>query len=164
MRHYSYYLALAAATLFSTAIHAKTIKATIYSTDETHETRGTITFKSSPGGLLIQPNLHTLPPGPHGFHIHQNPSCAKKGMSAGGHFDPQHTNTHLGPYHAGHLGDLPVLYVNAEGKSMTSLLAPHLTIDDIKGHSIMIHAGGDNYTDNPTLGGGGPRIACGVIR
>jgi Cu-Zn family superoxide dismutase len=28
----------------------------------------------------------------------------------------------------------------------------------------MIHAGGDNYADQPApLGGGGARIACGVI-
>ena len=28
----------------------------------------------------------------------------------------------------------------------------------------MIHAGGDNYSDQPQpLGGGGARIACGVI-
>jgi len=29
----------------------------------------------------------------------------------------------------------------------------------------MIHAGGDNHSDHPTaLGGGGARMACGVIR
>jgi Cu-Zn family superoxide dismutase len=29
----------------------------------------------------------------------------------------------------------------------------------------MIHAGGDNYADQPKpLGGGGERIACGVIQ
>jgi Cu-Zn family superoxide dismutase len=29
----------------------------------------------------------------------------------------------------------------------------------------MIHAGGDNYSDHPKrLGGGGARIACGVVK
>jgi Cu-Zn family superoxide dismutase len=29
----------------------------------------------------------------------------------------------------------------------------------------MIHAGGDNYSDQPVpLGGGGARIACGVVK
>ncbi|SUT85383.1 superoxide dismutase [Actinobacillus ureae] len=29
----------------------------------------------------------------------------------------------------------------------------------------MIHAGGDNHSDHPAaLGGGGPRMACGVWR
>ncbi len=32
------------------------------------------------------------------------------------------------------------------------------------GRSIMIHAGGDNYSDTPArLGGGGARVACGVV-
>jgi Cu-Zn family superoxide dismutase len=29
---------------------------------------------------------------------------------------------------------------------------------------MMIHAGGDNYSDKPkALGGGGKRVACGII-
>jgi Cu-Zn family superoxide dismutase len=45
------------------------------------------------------------------------------------------------------------------------VLAPRLKVADIKGRSLMIHAGGDNYSDLPVkLGGGGARIACGVIR
>jgi superoxide dismutase, Cu-Zn family len=162
MYKHIYQLGFSLLFVFSTSVTAT--QTTIYGTDEKHEIKGTITFKNSPGGLLIHPNLHTLPPGPHGFHLHQNASCGKNGLAAGGHLDPKKTSTHLGPYKTGHLGDLPVLYVNAEGKSLTTLIAPHLSLDDIKGHSIMIHAGGDNYTDNPTLGGGGPRIACGVIR
>jgi Cu-Zn family superoxide dismutase len=43
-------------------------------------------------------------------------------------------------------------------------VAPRLTVADIKGRAIMIHAHGDNYSDDPKpLGGGGARIACGVI-
>ena len=34
---------------------------------------------------------------------------------------------------------------------------------DIAGGRVMIHAGGDNYSDAPKpLGGGGARVACGV--
>ncbi|MDF1646537.1 MAG: superoxide dismutase family protein [Legionellaceae bacterium] len=144
--------------------HAESTTATIYSTDDTHTAKGTITFKDSPGGLLIEPHLHDLPPGPHGFHIHQNPSCRNQGVAAGGHFDPKQTNTHLGPYGEGHLGDLPVLYINADGETRSSLIAPRLSVENVKSHSIMIHAAGDNYTNAPPMGGGGPRIACGVIR
>mgnify|MGYP006210031799 CR=1 FL=1 len=37
-------------------------------------------------------------------------------------------------------------------------------IAEIKGHALMVHAGGDNHADMPKpLGGGGDRMACGVI-
>ncbi len=135
----------------------------MYSTDEKHEEKGEVRFETSPGGLMIHPDLHHLPPGPHGFHIHENKRCGEKGLAAGGHFDPKRTGKHLGPYLSGHAGDLPVLYVNADGLSRASMLAPHLTLDDIRKRSVIIHASGDNYTDSPPLGGGGPRIICGVI-
>ncbi|MCH9756550.1 MAG: superoxide dismutase family protein [Gammaproteobacteria bacterium] len=149
---------------FGLNTYASNITVKIYGTGDEHQAKGTISFEDSPGGLLIKPHLHDLPPGPHGFHIHQNPSCRNEGMAAGGHFDPKQTNTHLGPYENGHQGDLPVIYVNADNESSSSLIAPHLNIENIKGHSIIIHAGGDNYTNAPPMGGGGPRIACGVIR
>ncbi len=85
-------------------------------------------------------------------------------MAAGGHLDPSKTTQHLGPYSdQGHLGDLPALIVDKDGNANLPMLAPRLKIADILNHSLMIHAGGDNYSDNPTLGGGGARIACGVI-
>jgi Cu-Zn family superoxide dismutase len=81
---------------------------------------GSITASSSPYGTIFTPDLVGLSPGLHGFHVHQNPSCGTgekggnivPGLAAGGHFDPAGTNTHLGPYEKGHLGDLPALYVD----------------------------------------------------
>src|SRR5262245_34704067 len=77
---------------------------------------GTITAEDSTCGVLLTPNLNSLPGGIHGFHIHEKPSCADNGMAAGGHLDPAKTEEHNGPYaKKGHLGDLPVLIVNADG-------------------------------------------------
>ena len=60
---------------------------------------------------------------------------------------------------------MPFLYVGADGKAASPVLAPRLKVADLTGRSFMIHAGGDNYSDNPeALGGGGARVACGVIR
>lgn len=126
---------------------------------------GTIIATQKPYGVLLTPNLHNLPPGLHGFHIHQKPSCLENGMAAGDHFDPFHSSQHLGPYGKGHLGDLPVLEVDNNGNSTLPILAPRLRLTEIKNHSLIIHAGSDNYSDIPQkLGGGGARIACGIIK
>ena len=86
------------------------------------------------------------------------------GLAAGGHFDPNNTERHEGPQGEGHLGDLPVLYVDAAGNAMRNMWAPRLTTNDLKARAIIIHAGGDNYSDTPNkLGGGGARVACGVV-
>lgn len=132
---------------------------------------GTVTASDSGYGLMIKPALSGLPPGLHGFHVHENPSCSpaeKDGQmtaaqAAGGHYDPAKTNRHEGPYGNGHLGDLPALYVDQDGKAEYPVLAPRLKLADLEGRSLMVHAGGDNHSDHPApLGGGGGRMACGV--
>ncbi len=137
------------------------------------ESIGTVTASDTPYGLLLTPQLRGLAPGLHGFHVHQNADCglvvkdgkAVAALAAGGHYDPLQTGKHEGPYGKGHLGDLPALYVAADGKATLPLLAPRLKVSDLRGKSLMIHAGGDNYADVPeALGGGGARVACGPIR
>ena len=134
---------------------------------------GTVTLTDTPQGLKLAPALSGLMPGNHGFHIHEKPECAAglkdgkpaPGLAAGGHYDPASVGKHEGPAGKGHLGDLPVLTVGADGKATEAVVAPRLKTGDVKGRSLMIHAGGDNYADVPEkLGGGGGRIACGVIK
>lgn len=125
---------------------------------------GTIKADDTIYGLLLTPRLRDLPPGVHGFHVHQGAFCSNHGMGAGDHLDPLHTHSHQGPYEGdGHLGDLPVLIVNSQGKATLPVLAPRLKLYQIKDHALMIHAGGDNYSNDPKNGGGGARIACGVV-
>jgi Cu-Zn family superoxide dismutase len=134
---------------------------------------GTITVSESRYGLVFTPALHDLAPGVHGFHVHQNPSCApaeKDGkmtaaQAAGAHLDPAATNRHGEPWGDGHLGDLPALYVDAKGMATQPVLAPRLKRADLNGRALMVHAGGDNHADHPApLGGGGARVACGVVK
>lgn len=133
---------------------------------------GFIIAKDTPYGLQLTPSLEGFTPGPHGFHIHQNPDCSPKekggnvvpGLGAGGHYDPSNAGKHLGPYQEGHLGDLPYLLVDPKGEAKTPVLAPRVKVSDLKGRSVIIHAGGDNYSDIPKrLGGGGARVACGIV-
>jgi Cu-Zn family superoxide dismutase len=134
---------------------------------------GTVAISDTPHGLLLVPMLTGLMPGIHGFHVHQNADCGPAmkdgkqvaGLAAGGHYDPAATGKHEGPYAQGHVGDLPALYVGADGMANTPVLAPRLKTADVMGRSLMIHVGGDNYSDVPAaLGGGGARAACGIIK
>lgn len=144
-----------------------------YVTDQgTGKKIGTITAEQRPYGTLFTPNLSGLSPGMHGFHLHSEGNCGPKekngrmvpGLAAGGHYDPEGTGSHQGPYGNGHLGDLPALYADKSGKGTLPVMAPRLRLKDLKGHALIIHAGGDNYSDTPTpLGGGGARIACGMV-
>ena len=133
---------------------------------------GTVTVSETPYGVLFTPALTGLAPGVHGFHMHENPTCGpsekdgkpEAGWSAGGHFDPAKTGKHEGPYGKGHLGDLPAIVVASDGKAQSPVLAPRLKLADLQGRSLMIHAGGDNHADHPAaLGGGGARVACGIV-
>lgn len=135
---------------------------------------GTVSITESDKGLTFTPDLNGLPPGEHGFHVHAKGSCEpamKEGKpsaaeAAGGHLDPHSTGKHEGPEGMGHLGDLPVLVVNNDGKATDAVVAPRLKkLSEVKNKALMIHVGGDNMSDSPKpLGGGGARYACGVIR
>jgi Cu-Zn family superoxide dismutase len=169
-------LAAAAATV--TSAQAQTgnklnAPMTLVTASGTGKMIGSVTIAESKNGLVFTPSLTDLPPGTHGFHVHETGSCAaneKDGKpvaagAAGGHLDPNATKQHLGPNGSGHLGDLPPLNVGANGRAEVAVTAPRLTkLAEVKGKALMIHAGGDNYADKPApLGGGGARIACGVI-
>ncbi len=133
---------------------------------------GSVRLIETRHGLVFHPALTGLAPGLHGFHVHENPSCAPgdrdgtavPALAAGGHLDPLGAKRHGEPWGDGHLGDLPPLYVAADGSAQSPVLAPRLKLADVLKRSLMIHAGGDNHADHPAaLGGGGARVACGVI-
>jgi len=133
---------------------------------------GNITLSENEHGVTFTPNLKGLTPGQHGFHVHQFASCEPKDKgekvvpagAAGGHLDPTSNQHHDSPWADGHLGDLPALYVNKSGEAKTPVLAPRLTLKKVDQRALMIHEGNDNYADKPKpLGGGGDRVACGVI-
>lgn len=151
-------------------IPQKTVTMYAVSSAGIQDSIGQIILSDSPQGLHIRTDLKALSHGFHGFHIHQYGNCApaeKDGkmvaaLSAGGHFNPTHVNH--GTPNDGHLGDLPVLNVDHQGRAKTTINAPRLSLDQVQGLAIIVHAGGDNYSDHPqALGGGGERIACGVI-
>lgn len=166
---------IAASLLLASAAQAnETLEIDMHkvSTDGVEESIGSVSLEATDHGLLLTPSLSGLEPGVYGFHVHQNASCEPAendegemtaAQAAGGHYDPEETGTHQGPYGDGHLGDLPVLTVNDDGEANLPVLAPRLSMEDMPGRALMIHEGGDTYSDEPHLGGGGGRMACGVV-
>ncbi len=129
---------------------------------------GRIGIRETPEGIQLSPSLRGLPPGQHGFHLHENPSCepgekegiVQAGLGAGSHYDPDKTGKHLGPAGQGHKGDLPMLTVAPDGSAATPVNSARLKSGDLKGRTLIIHGAADNYADQP----GGSRIACGIIK
>jgi Cu-Zn family superoxide dismutase len=150
-----------------------TVSVNLVSADGVGKSVGTINIRPGKDGVVLLPKLKDLPPGEHGFHLHENPSCdpgmkdGKKSAAeaAGGHFDPGATKAHKGPEGGGHKGDLPKLVVAQNGAATQKMEVKGMALADFHGKTLMIHAGGDNYSDAPKpLGGGGERIACGVVK
>ncbi len=169
-------MAVAAGLIFGAPAFAADPAATInkVSADGVGDAIGTVTVAMSPSGAVFNLDLKGLPPGTHGMHVHDNGACGPAvangnpvaAGAAGGHWDSGHTGKHAGPMGEGHSGDLPPLEVAADGSAAKSVTAPRIKdLEAVRGHALVIHAGGDNFSDQPApLGGGGARIACGVIK
>jgi superoxide dismutase, Cu-Zn family len=131
---------------------------------------GTIDISESKSGVSFKVAVKGLPPGPRGFHVHEKGDCGpsmkdgqkQAGMAAGEHYDPEHKKSHKGPKGPGHKGDLPALE-SKQGAIDQTVTSSRLKLADIRGRSLMIHEGGDNYSDQPDNGGGKGRIACATI-
>jgi len=131
---------------------------------------GTIVVSESKGGVSFKIAVTGLPKGQRGFHVHEKGDCGPAmkdgkmaaGVAAGDHFDPDATKSHKGPKGAGHRGDLPLLSATDKGISQTVSVA-RLKLSDVQGRALVIHEGGDNYSDTPENGGGKGRVACGVV-
>ena len=107
---------------------------------------GTLTLTTMGDGVHVGGEIGGLPPGAHGFHVHEHGDC-----SAGAH----------------HLGDTDNIFANAEGVATIDTHLNDVTLgsglaNDIAGRAIIVHADPDDYTSQPS-GDAGARVACGVI-
>lgn len=150
----------------------RTVEMHAVSEEGVGESVGHVTIKETEDGLTFEPELEGLSDGIHGFHVHENADCGpvsadgERGaaLAAGGHLDPEGHGEHKEPWaEQGHRGDLPALYVE-DGEATHPVHLNGLELADARGRALVIHEGGDNYADEPEpLGGGGPRVACGII-
>ena len=127
---------------------------------------GVVNFSVNGTGVDVHVLATGLVPGSvHGFHIHDVGNCASADfMSAGGHFNPtkQPHGAQGMPHHA---GDMPSLLADPTGKIDQSFTLANVVLGGpagFVGHSVILHAGPDDFTTQPT-GNSGGRLACGVI-
>ena len=172
MRIGRFFAALSVACTLGVAVslpaHAQTAKAALK--DAGGKEVGTVQLIQTPHGVLLKMALKGVAPGEHAFHIHAVGKCEPPFTSAGGHFNPAGKKHGMEAKEGAHAGDMPNLYVPANGE-LTVDVANHMvtlakgqpnSVFDADGSAIIIHAGADDYKSDPT-GNAGDRIACGVI-
>jgi superoxide dismutase, Cu-Zn family len=129
--------------------------------------QGTVRFvQLADGAVEVNVNLTGVPPGVHGFHVHDKGDCGDNGNAAGGHFNPNAT-THgapsVDPHHAGDFGNVTA---DRNGMVKTFFTTRSVTVEagtsSAVGHAVILHANPDDLQTQPT-GNAGGRIACGVV-
>jgi Cu-Zn family superoxide dismutase len=158
------------ASVYPTAQAPTTPAAKATLKDVQGKTLGEATLRDSPAGVLVKLDLVNVPPGPHAFHIHTVGKCdAPDFMTAGGHFNPTTMKHGLLATGGPHAGDMPNLFVPADGKLSVEVLDSNVTIAagakslfDADGSALVLHATADDYATDPA-GNAGARIACGVV-
>lgn len=128
--------------------------------------QGTVKFIRVPGGVRVVADITGLTPGKHGIHVHEHGDCGGDDAShAGAHFNPTNTK-HGGPdSDERHVGDLGNVTADASGVAHYDYIDHVISLEgknSIVGRSLVIHAGEDDFTTQPT-GNSGGRIGCGVI-
>lgn len=118
------------------------------------------------GGLRMTLDVHNLPAGTHGAHIHMLGHCdAPDFASAGGHWNPTAAKHGVMNPQGPHQGDLPNLIVGSDGRGTIGIVLPGATMAgllDADGSAIVVHANPDDLMTDPS-GNSGGRIACGVF-
>ena len=134
----------------------------------TRSVQGTVLFSDRKSGLYIEAVFTRLPAGKHGFHIHKAGDLRGEGCKmACDHYHKGAPEDHggppgwKGPRHTGDLG-------NIEGVGTYRYTLKDVSVEDIMGRSMIVHAGEDDYglggkDDSLKTGHSGARIACAVI-
>ena len=133
---------------------------------------GNVVFKETNGEVSMAAIISGLTPGQHAIHIHASSDCSSPdGKSAGGHWNP--TSQPHGKWGAEtgyHKGDIGNFTADEKGNGTISFITDEWCIGcgddtkDILGKAVIVHAGEDDLTSQPS-GAAGARVSCaGIIQ
>ncbi|XP_072398743.1 superoxide dismutase [Cu-Zn]-like isoform X1 [Diabrotica undecimpunctata] len=148
---------------------------TVYLFDPTGKSgvSGNVRFLQLPNGINVVGEIRGLPPGKHGFHIHQEGNISPSCLAAGGHFNPK-KKLHGGPDDSvdhRHIGDLGNIEADENGIAFFNFIDSIISFKgetNIIGRSVVVHEKEDDlgkggHPDSLQTGNAGGRLACGVI-
>lgn len=136
--------------------------------------KATIKFEQmdDKGGVRITGEFTGLPPGEHGFHVHEFGDLSNGCTSAGLHFNP-HNKNHGSPNDDDrHVGDLGNIVADASGNAkidITDNLMSLMGENSVVGRAIVVHERRDDLgrglpaPESKIHGNSGGRMACGII-
>lgn len=146
-----------------------TVKATLNPKSDS-EVSGMVIFKESNGVVNMTAEMSGLEPGVHAIHIHETSDCSSPdGKSAGGHWNPTaQPHGKWGDATGYHKGDIGNFTADADGNATVTFSTDEWCIDcddstkNIIGKGVIVHAGADDFTSQPS-GAAGARVSCAGI-
>lgn len=136
------------------------------SPSEGNTAKGTVHFQDQgDGSVEVVVDLTGVPPGVHGFHVHDKGDCGNNGQNAGGHFNPTNMPHAAPDTQSHHAGDFGNVTADEKGEVHTRFETHSVTVKEgtmsVIGHAVVLHGNPDDLVSQPA-GNAGPRIACGV--
>jgi len=135
----------------------------------TTDVQGSVIVRKYRTGVYVIAEFDKIPPGKHGFHIHDAGDLREPGcLGACSHFHIGPTQTHgdkpgcTGPRHTGDLGNI------SSAQMRYTYYLSGVKPEDLFGRSAIVHADEDDlgfgdYPDSHTTGHSGARIACAIF-
>ncbi|MFB9057494.1 superoxide dismutase family protein [Mariniflexile ostreae] len=133
---------------------------------------GHVVFTEEDGKVTMTAIIDGLEPGQHAIHLHESADCsAEDGTSAGGHWNPTaQPHGKWGDATGYHKGDIGNFNADENGNGTITFTTDEWCIgcDDttknILNKSVIVHAGTDDFTSQPS-GDAGARVSCaGIIK
>ena len=132
---------------------------------------GFCTLTQYPDKTVVQLELKNLPPGTHGFHVHEFADPRNNLINLGSHYNPYNRNHGALNDIDNHVGDLGNIEVMQDGSCNDVIYVNYLPLQgdfSVIGRSMVVHAHADDMgthdnTESRSSGCSGERIAYGVI-